>query len=135
MSEKLELCPFCGGTTRDGLSNDSDKFIECLVCEACIAGNDATELRTTWNTRPSPWIKIVPGDGKTLPEVQNHKHACGHSNHVWVYYGNLGLPERKKLNIPAGYDTDIYHHPTKSWMSGIKPTYWMPIPELPKTKE
>ncbi len=74
------------------------------------------------------WRKVE----EELPEVQDHKHACGHSVHVWVYYGNLGLLERKKLNIPAGYDTDIYHHPTKSWMSGMKPTFWTPIPELPK---
>ena len=72
------------------------------------------------------WISVK----HELPEEQEHKNACGHSVAVWCYYSNLGLPERQSHGIPDGYHTDIYHLPTKSWMSGVTPTHWMSIPKL-----
>lgn len=60
MTEKLLLCPFCGGThidfftTEDGHDNVESAYVQCFTCDARNADQPSVaDAIKNWNTRPA----------------------------------------------------------------------------------
>ena len=65
------------------------------------------------------WVSVAD----RLPEIQDHPHACGHSDNVLCY--NRNLKANHKAGISGYYWIDIYYHPDNCWMGDYRPTHWM----------
>jgi Lar family restriction alleviation protein len=118
---ELKPCPFCGGDNIEILKIHGVRYgANCNDCDTLQDSNSkmGAEAIAAWNTRPSPWIKIVEGDPSTLPKDFTPVFVKG------------GLAMYKHGRWYTGMATPMYEREIQ-W----KVTHWMPIPELPKGKE
>jgi hypothetical protein len=74
----------------------------CLGCETIAA----------WNTRPSPWIKIVEGDESTLPKEKEIYLVKVHTRYELAMYN----PDSDTFSMVRGGAVGITVYPSE-WMS------------------
>lgn len=110
MSDKIELCPFCGHD-KPSIEHDRFQFSDAVRCDnfKCPMYTKSWMSLEAWNTRPSPWIKL---DGSNLPD-EDVKILMDHGGAKC-----LGCFDGKEWWDDRGCEI-------------IPPDAYMPIPKLP----
>ncbi|NLU24134.1 MAG: DUF551 domain-containing protein [Clostridiales bacterium] len=132
MSEKLKLCPFCGGEATVCCSDwDSENYSPLpntryeVECNECLAGSDKYKTRElaieAWNRRAERtgrWIGVAdrlpePGTNILVANAKTGSQYVSHRDLIWFN------PERKAY-VPTSYFKEFEF------------THWMPLPEPPE---